>query len=245
MDIAKAVYYGMKNFFSFLFIAGIILSACYALGIMGDEHTAHADNKEYAVGGFAFSGRIKDGRFDGDSSLDFQNGGKYNGHFKDGRFNGGGIFSGPSDDWSFDGVFDNGKINKGTFYTANGVAVSYESMDNSLTGLWSYKGGMNERGQNGTGIFIYEDGSEYSGSFLRGLADGEGVYTDASGEIIYTGGFKGGLFEGQGIYHSPEGWIYEGHFKSGLFDGEGVFTTEHETIKGVWEKGVQIIRYED
>jgi hypothetical protein len=80
---------------------------------------------------------------------------------------------------------------------------------------------------------------------VRGFAEGVGVYTSAEGKTIYEGEFKEGDFDGQGRYYSPAGWIYEGGFKEGLFEGEGVITiSESETVRGIWERGVQITRYE-
>ena len=62
--------------------------------------------------------------------------------------------------------------------------------------------------------------------------------------MIYTGGFANGYFNGKGVYYSPAGWSYDGNFKDGLFDGEGSVTEGGRSIRGIWEKGVQIKRYE-
>jgi hypothetical protein len=96
----------------------------------------------------------------------------------------------------------------------------------------------------GDGTFVFADGSEYTGGFLNGLADGEGMFRASTGRVVYQGGFSGGLFDGLGTYWSADGWFYSGGFAGGLLHGEGVVTFGGETIRGVWEMGVQVSRYE-
>jgi hypothetical protein len=171
----------------------------------------------------------------------------FKGSFADGRFDGSGTLVGSAERWRFEGSFRDGQIIKGRFFDEDGQAVRYiygEAADTLIGRDWEYQGGFGERGQNGSGTFTFPDGSVYTGDFVRGFAEGTGAYISAAGTLIYEGEFKEGRFEGQGRYYSPEGWIYEGGFKEGLFDGEGTFSNETETVRGVWERGVQISRYE-
>ena len=236
----------MKKFYEYglivLVCASIILSACYALDLFGGRNVLQVDDKEYEAGGFNFSGELADGRFSGYGVIDLLNGERYRGGFSDGRFDGEGVFDHTSHNWRFAGVYTEGQADGGTFYLADDTIVFNE---NVFTGsIWSYSGALSEQGQSGVGTFVFADGSVYSGSFLSGLANGEGAYTTAGGDTVYAGSFKDGLFDGSGLYVSPEGWSYEGGFKEGLFDGEGVLTTGGEAIRGVWEKGSQVTRYE-
>jgi len=234
----------MKRHFGFisavLLSTAIFLSACYALGLFGHDIFLLVDSKYYESGEFAFSGKLKNGRFDGIGSIDLSSGESCNGGFIDGRLDG--VFNYEGTGWQFAGTYTGEKIDGGTFYLADDTII-YEN--NSFSGnMWNYSGGLNESGQNGEGEFVFANGFEYRGSFLHGLANGEGVYTAPDGSIIYAGSFNNGLFDGYGLYFDPDGWSYEGSFKDGLFDGEGTVTIDNNTIHGVWEKGVQTTRYE-
>jgi len=188
---------------------------------------------------FTFTGSLRDGRFTDHGSVLFPGGEQYNGNFAVGRFDGEGTLYCETNNWNFSGVFREGQFSGGSFHIDGGEPVAYERGD-----TWRYEGGLNEHGQNGMGAFTFPNGAVYSGGFSQGFAEGEGTYTDASGRIVYIGGFKGGRFDGQGRYFSPDAWSYEGGFSNGLFHGEGVIVTDTDAIRGVWEKGVQITRYE-
>ena len=232
---------GIKVIFT---IAVVVLFACFALGVFDGEGVSAVRDKDYDE--FTFSGNLRSGRFTGFGSISFRDGQSYSGNFALGRFDGEGTMYGPPQAWSFDGFFREGRIGSGVFNDRDGVSIVYERGETAdiLHGdLWAYEGGFNELGQNGTGSFTFADGSVYTGGFMHGLAEGSGVYLNSFGDVVYAGDFKEGLFDGQGRYTSPEGWSYEGSFKEGLFDGEGVLTTETETVRGVWEKGVQVARH--
>jgi hypothetical protein len=230
---------------SIALIVSVALLSLYALGVLGGDGISRVDVKDYTE--FTFTGDLRNGRFTGYGSMTFPDGVQYSGNFAAGRFDGEGILSYAVSNWTFTGVFQEGRAVGGIFRDPAGETVAYERGEtgDALEGIvWRYEGGFNDRGQNGTGTFTFADGSVYTGGFSRGLAEGEGTYTDASGRTVYAGDFKEGRFDGQGRYFSPEDWMYEGSFKEGLFDGQGTLTTETETSRGIWEKGVQITRYE-
>ncbi|GHV41878.1 hypothetical protein FACS189490_09650 [Clostridia bacterium] len=241
----------MKKFFAAVItiaaIAVVGFSACYALGVFGAEHIKQEKGKDYGEGEFIYSGNLKDGLFDGQASLSFSTGDLFDGTFSDGRMNGMGLFRG-REGWSFNGDFTDGEAAGGTFLLEDGTTESYKRephADRYETSTWQYDGNFDVRGQDGIGTFTYADGSVYFGTFTRGMADGEGVYTDSAGNTVYEGGFSFGVFEGHGIYYSTEeGWSYSGEFKEGLFDGYGEITAGDEIIRGIWEKGRQTERYE-
>jgi hypothetical protein len=230
---------------SLFLIAGVGLLACFALGLFDGDGVTKVRERDYSE--FTFTGNLRNGRFTGNGSMFFQDGARYSGGFSAGRFSGNGTLYDTDGIWNFSGVFQDGQANGGTFYPYGGENTTYERGETAdiLTGYrWKYEGGINESGQFGTGTFTFADGSVYTGGFSNGLAEGEGIYTDAPGRTVYAGGFKAGLFDGHGKYFSPEGWVYEGGFKEGLFDGEGVLVYDTETVGGVWEKGVQVLRHE-
>jgi hypothetical protein len=226
-------------------IAVIVFFASFALGAFDGDGVSVVHDKDYDE--FTFSGNLRNGRFTGYGSMYFQGGERYSGSFTLGRFDGEGAMHCPLLAWNFDGFFDEGRVGSGIFQDIEGEAITYERgeiADTLISSTWMYEGGLNEHGQNGIGTFTFADGSVYAGGFAFGLAEGEGTLYNTYGEFIYSGGFAEGRFEGLGKYTSPEGWTYEGSFKEGLFDGEGILTTDTETIRGVWEKGVQVTRYE-
>jgi len=239
----------MASIISALFIVSICLYACYSLGVFDGDGVKRVEKRAYPTGEFVYSGEIRDGLFDGSGLIDFYNGESYIGDFTNGRLDGEGVFSTDNEEvgfWRFVGVFVNGVAESGTFYFLNGETIEYEraaGIGNASGQSWQYTGTFNMDNQHGTGTFIFNDGSVYSGSFSNGKASGEGTYTDPEGIMIYSGWFKNGMFDGQGRYFCSDGWSYEGEFKDGLFDGEGAYISETETVHGVWEKGVQIERY--
>jgi hypothetical protein len=225
--------------------ASVVVLAFFALGILGGDAISSVYDKDYAD--FTYTGNLRSGRFTGYGSMRFQSGEQYRGNFALGRFNGEGTLYCEVNNWSFAGVFLEGLVSSGTFHNYGGETIAYErgeTTDYLTSYRWQYEGGLSERGQIGEGTFIFADGAVYTGGFARGLADGEGTYTDASGRIAYMGGFKAGVFDGHGKYYSPEGWTYEGGFSNGQFDGEGVIVIGVQTIRGTWENGGQTARYE-
>jgi hypothetical protein len=51
----------------------------------------------------------------------------------------------------------------------------------------------------GAGLFVYPDGSHYSGEFENGKKHGHGTYTYANGDV-YVGEFQNDLKHGRGLY---------------------------------------------
>ena len=224
----------------------------YAIGGLAGDQVMEADSAEYGSGGLRYSGGLKNGLLNGRGELTFQDGNIYHGSFKDGRLNGEGLYSYMDDTgghpWRFDGLFQDGRARSGRLYRHDDrsmIVYIHGSDTDTLVGrTWRYSGGFDARGQNGEGVYTYNNGFTYKGGFKNGSADGEGIYADADGKTIYAGGFRGGLFEGQGVYCSPEGWTYEGGFKEGLFDGEGSVTIGDSVVRGIWKKGKQKKLYE-
>ena len=236
---------------SVLFAATIAFFAIFALGANNSDSVTNVSGKEYGFDEFEFSGQLKDGLFSGNGTINLKDNAVFTGNFNEGRFYGYGAYyknsSINTSDWHFKGVFQDGRARDGTFYFDDDAAIDVSRGSSTVTlagPSWQYSGGISERGQNGSGSFTFQDRSVYIGGFRNGLANGEGKYFDAEGKIIYTGGFRNGVFDGQGVYYSPDGWLYKGSFKDGMFDGEGRLVDDRLIAYGLWEKGVQIRRYE-
>lgn len=74
----------------------------------------------------------------------------------------------------------------------------------------------------------FPDGSQYYGSFNKGLCDGNGImiFSDHS---RYEGEFRGGKFNGYGIFERSDGMKYEGQFRDGKIEGLGLVTYSDQT----------------
>tara|TARA_B100001175_G_C19429862_1_gene600652 strand:- start:140 stop:1156 length:1017 start_codon:yes stop_codon:yes gene_type:complete len=91
----------------------------------------------------------------------------------------------------------------------------------------------------GNGIYYYESGDKYTGSFISGKKDGFGTYEWLYGRK-YVGTFKNGKYHGNGtIYRSDGSKIYSGNYEANMREGFGTFYNLNGTInyKGEWKNG--------
>lgn len=72
----------------------------------------------------------------------------------------------------------------------------------------------------------FSDGSFYEGEWESGVFDGQGTHLTRAGK--YVGTFVKGLRDGKGIYTEEDGTQYEGQFKDNLKDGYGELTIPTE-----------------
>ena len=88
---------------------------------------------------------------------------------------------------------------------------------------------------NGTGVYMYKDGSKYSGEFKNGKRDGFGNLKLSGGtEII--GQSKQDVFYGNGTIIYPEGDKYVGEIKNNKREGKGTYTFKNGlTSSGEWK----------
>ena len=77
--------------------------------------------------------------------------------------------------------------------------------------------------RNGKGVYTFDDGEVYDGTFVEGKFHGKGTYIYKSG-AKYVGEFKDGKRDGKGTYSYPTGDIYTGDFVAGKPEGKGVYT---------------------
>ena len=164
--------------------------------------------------------------------IKFKNDSYYYGSWnKNGKFEGQGqFFARPKGkDVYVDGVFHDGKLEKGKIITEEG----------------KYTGDIEENTFNGNGILEYSDGCVYDGEFRDGKKEGNGTLTFSDGSkfrgnfkdddygnygaftfsnpkgIKYEGELANGAFNGNGTLTIPQTMIYKGEFKNGLFHGKG------------------------
>jgi hypothetical protein len=69
--------------------------------------------------------------------------------------------------------------------------------------------------KHGKGKQVWPDGVEYEGDWRNGMAEGEGVFNHANGDV-YTGELYRDRAYGYGVYEHTNGQKYEGHWKDDL-----------------------------
>ena len=159
---------------------------------------------------------------------------KYIGPFKNNVAHGNGKYYDRDNNFTikFEGNFTDGYFESGTLYLDYG----------------NYTGNFKNSKYEGRGIFLYNNGNKYNGTWKNGLRE-EGRIDYANGEYynghwannknnkpegngtykysnkdIYEGEFKNGLRDGKGIYYwAEDGDFYEGGFKNDLRDGKGIY----------------------
>ena len=80
----------------------------------------------------------------------------------------------------------------------------------------------------------YEEGGVYEGMFVDGVRQGRGTYTLPDG-FKYTGQWVNGEIQGQGIAQYPNGSLFEGQFTDGKPNGQGTITfADGGSYQGDW-----------
>lgn len=73
----------------------------------------------------------------------------------------------------------------------------------------------------------------YSGECKKGLAHGKGA---AQGVDSYEGQFVKGMPEGDGVYTWADGTVYDGQWKKGMREGKGKMTYTDSVVTGYWKE---------
>ena len=90
---------------------------------------------------------------------------------------------------------------------------------------------------NGSGVFLYEDGAKYTGNFFNGKFSGSGSYTSLDWRS-YKGEWKLGLPNGYGTFCYTDNTYSVGHFKDGNLNGFGIYTyPDGKVSEGLWKNG--------
>lgn len=86
----------------------------------------------------------------------------------------------------------------------------------------------------GYGVFVWEDGRKYEGSYVDDKKEGRGKFTWPDGRI-YDGEWKDGRQHGSGTYTYPDGRVRQGEWVDGKrskWIGEATIDySRHATMK--------------
>jgi hypothetical protein len=95
--------------------------------------------------------------------------------------------------------------------------------------------------ENGYGVYEYDNGDKYSGTFSNGQFNGQGKFIHKSG-AYYDGIWNNNMKNGQGIYvysQNNDKLKYEGTFSDDKFNGYGVLTYKDGKVNdGIWKDNV-------
>ena len=90
------------------------------------------------------------------------------------------------------------------------------------------------------GIYYYNNGDTYTGTFLNGMKHGFGEYRYANG-AKYIGGYNNDLMEGLGTLYYINGSRYEGEILEGKYHGKGIYyyppESEYKLFSGTYRNG--------
>ena len=143
-------------------------------------------------------------------------------------------------------LVDNKKHGQGKYIFDGGEVLEGEFRNNKFV--------------NGSGVRVLKDGSVYEGTWVDGVMEGNGKYTNRNGtihECLFVAGringhgrimYKNGvLFEGEfhngagrkfGKVTGTEGNTYEGFMERGMYHGQGTYTYKSgANYEGEWKNG--------
>lgn len=90
---------------------------------------------------------------------------------------------------------------------------------------------------NGSGVYKYDNGAFYFGTFKNGQRDGFGKLDFSSGNF-YIGEFSNNNYSGYGTYTWSKYNFYMGEYKNGTYHGKGVmYYNKDRYDAGNWENG--------
>ena len=148
-----------------------------------------------------YVGERKDGKYDGQGTLTYDNGTKYVGEWKKHRQHGQGTMT-FVDGRMYVGQWKDGKM------SGQGTLVFVD--DTKYVGEWE------DNNHNGHGTKTFSNGRMYVGQFKDGGFNGQGTFTDPNGGK-YVGEWKDGKYDGQGTLTYKDGQEFVGQFKDGVW----------------------------
>jgi DNA-directed RNA polymerase subunit RPC12/RpoP len=102
----------------------------------------------------------------------------------------------------------------------------------------TYEGHFCDESYHGTGMFTYEDGSVYEGTWFRGSRFGHGHYRSAQG-WTYEGFYDTSRRHRNGVINWPDGSCYLGEWYYDEIKGKGIYITAlRDVYKGDMEGGL-------
>lgn len=192
-----------------------------------------------------YKGWVENNALNGHGILIMPNGERYEGNFVNNKPNGKGELIFPGGSRKYEGVFADGRIQRGKMFlngqlTYNGeFDVADTGLINIIRGKWYYSSGNVYEGEfvdgvpSGRGEKRLSSGSVFRGIWVRGKLEGHGEAVFNNG--VFVGEFRDGK-EVSGTFTSNDGTII-----SGLFHGSGESTKgiirypDGRTYEGEWE----------
>jgi hypothetical protein len=169
--------------------------------------------------------------------------GRYEGNFNGGFRNGQGTYYWKEGD-KYIGEWTEGHLTgMGTYYFNSGTSKFGYWENSNYIGL-SKPGQSNSTGcisgncKDGNGIYVFDNGDRYEGSFKSNLQEGYGIYNWSTG-IKYEGIWAAGQQNGEGKVTYKDGYIQTGYWSSGKFSGEKQAYTD-KCISGDCDNGYGI-----
>ena len=200
------------------------------------------------VNGNIFEGQHKEGfghghgtmRYKSDVKLD-----RYVGNWSSGKRHGFGTLI-LADSSRLIGDWKNDVLNYGEYQGSTGVIMSgkwdseyLKAGTMRLEDGSEYSGDFIKDGMFGLGSLLSVNGDRYTGMFQDNEYSGRGILHKIGG-TVYTGSFKNGKFGGYGILKEADGSIYSGGFSDGYPHGDGVQSDNSGVVYiGSWVKGVK------
>ena len=197
---------------------------------------------------YELKGSWRKNDFTGWGRKSMRNGEMMEGKFIKGKLNGKGIYKKPS--CIYEGEFlDSKKNGKGELRTQkyiykgdfNNDQFDGEGTIEFLEEGSKYTGNFVKNEICGKGIFEWKNGDVYEGDMKKGKMDGFGKFIFNDGKI-YEGEYKNGIKQGKGKLIYPGNRIYDGYFDKGLPEGEGIYIENGKKFKVLFSQG-KFIRY--
>jgi len=208
----------------------------------------HGKGEYQYADGDRYEGDFSKGKLHGTGTMFYHDGSKYTGNWEANKKNGSGTF------YKTDGSAIAGNWSYGEFQGKDQIAsqTNYFESQESVAQSDDFKDCNNQFCDDEEGLFSYGDGSQWIGSFMDGIPEGNGTCYYSNGDK-YVGGWKKHAPHGEGIMYYSSGralgavWDYgkpigELNASDELLAQEHVSVDRDEEIK-IWAVVVGVARY--
>ncbi|GHU27050.1 hypothetical protein FACS1894152_2990 [Bacilli bacterium] len=181
-----------------------------------------------------YRGEFKNGAKNGHGTMTDDDGNTYVGNWLDGRPDGYGTIK-----FVDKALHDGGTYNGNIGIPADVNEMYYKNNRYRYSNGDSYIGKF-EYLMNGTGEYIYRNGSRYDGNFRCGMRDGNGIMQNKNDGSTYKGQWENDKTHGHGIVSWPDGEQFIGDFDSGKIssgDSIYIYSNGNEYSGDIYEGG--------
>ncbi|KAL3356877.1 hypothetical protein AABB24_017508 [Solanum stoloniferum] len=141
-------------------------------------------------------------------------------------------------------INENNRSSKWTNREVNHTSesTSFRIRDLFLPNGDSYSGSLLGNIPEGSGKYVWSDGSRYEGEWRHGMRHGHGKLEWPTG-AVYDGEFSGGYMHGDGMHIAPDKVTYRGRWRFNLKHGLGYqLYPNGDFFKGSWIRGTPEVR---